>query len=103
MRALALPVLDRIRKQRESAVESYLVARVNEVPNAKALKVRGLRGWPDRLVLVHGRVWFVECKRPKGGKYKPLQRRVGAWLQAQGYLYAVVLTKEEVDVWLLFA
>lgn len=63
-----------------------------------APKLQLLTGWPDRLVLLpHGGMFFVETKRPKGGKFEPLQPQVHAALRKLGFRVYVCKTKEEVD------
>lgn len=100
MRALLQPVRDRVKRTKEVSVEDYLVEQV-QARRGKALKLMRLRGWPDRLVLLPpGRVCFVECKRPKGGRYEPGQERVGAWLTRNGYNWCLLKTRDEVDQWL---
>jgi hypothetical protein len=48
----------------------------------------GWSGVPDRIVLLPGaRVYFVELKRPKGGKYSAMQDKWQEWLQAMGFPY----------------
>lgn len=94
----------------ERSVESYLKQCVERF-GGRALKLQGagLRGWPDRLVLVHGQVWFVELKCPailgraaqnRTPRYQPLQRRRGQWLVERRYNYALLTTRQEVDEWL---
>lgn len=58
----------------------------------------GLRGIPDRLVLIpDGIVLFVELKRPAGGVFEPLQERWHVKLRRMGFTVAVCYTKEQVD------
>jgi hypothetical protein len=52
---------------------------------ALKLNLQGNTGWPDRLVVLsHGRVCFVELKRP-GGKLRPLQEARFAELGRAGH------------------
>jgi hypothetical protein len=92
--------MPRNRGPRESVIESYLKKRIDETPFARIIKLQKVRGWMDRLVLVKGQVWFVECKRPRGGRFEPLQQRYAQWLVHQGYNYVLLNTKEGVDAWL---
>lgn len=58
----------------------------------------GLRGIPDRLVLLPGGVvLFVELKRPKGYKYEPLQLRWHDKLRKLGFTVLVINTKEAIE------
>lgn len=58
------------------------------------------RGVSDRIAcLPDGSTWFVELKRPKGGKLSELQK-LFAWDMARlGQRYACLWTKEGVDKW----
>jgi hypothetical protein len=63
-----------------------------------AVKVRFLTGWPDRMVLLPGgRILWVELKRPKGGKFEPLQPYWLKKLRGLGFGAHVCRTKQEVD------
>lgn len=66
----------------------------------RTVKLR-LRGWPDRMVLLPGAPEFVETKRPKGGRFEPLQLRVHAMLRGLGYTVCVLRTKAEVDEYVI--
>lgn len=56
----------------------------------------GRRGVPDRVVIRHGGVAFVEVKR-KGGRVSPLQIRRIEELTQRGVAVRVVETKGEID------
>lgn len=61
----------------ESALELRCVAKV-EAAGGLALKLRpptGM-GFPDRVIFLRGRCWFVEFKRPKLGRASTQQ---GVW------------------------
>lgn len=48
----------------------------------------GWTGVPDRIVFMPGgRVYFVETKRPKGGKYSAMQDKWRDWLHELGAQY----------------
>lgn len=59
------------------------------------LNVQGRRGWPDRLVLLHGRVLFVELKTP-GGRLNPRQKYVHAKLDSLGFEVLTVTSVSDV-------
>lgn len=81
----------------EDAIERHLIRWVKSV-RGKHIKIRFLRGWPDRLVLLQGgRVVFFELKRPKGGKYEPLQLRVHEALRKMGFRVYVCHTKDAIN------
>lgn len=57
----------------------------------------GWAGVPDRIVLMTGgRVYFVELKRPKGGRLSALQKHWHKVLRELGFLVCVVWTLEDV-------
>lgn len=81
----------------ESTVENYLLKLV-KANKGLTVKLRFLRGWPDRMVLLRGgRVVFFELKRPKGGKYEPLQLRVHQMLRGMGFTVYTCCSKSEVS------
>lgn len=80
----------------EDTVESHLRTVVRSM-GGQCLKVRLIRGFPDRVVLLPGgRVLFAELKRPMGGKFEPLQLRWHAKLRALGFHVVVWHTKASV-------
>ena len=84
----------------EKDIERYLVAEVRK-RGGEAYKFvsPAQRGVADRIVVMPGRVWFVELKRP-GGKLTPLQERFrDRMLQLLQY-HIVLSSKDEVDQWL---
>lgn len=63
----------------------------------------GWSGVPDRIVLLPGaRVYFVETKRPKGGKLSALQRKWHEWLARLGFSYWVIWTEEDLAFFLRY-
>lgn len=85
---------------RESHLEEHLIqcakVRGGEVRKAKWI---GRRGAPDRLVLLPGRHFFVELKRP--GKYAtPQQAREHHRLRAAGF--EVYVFNEMADINIFF-
>jgi len=85
---------------RESQVEKTLREGVTE-GGGKAIKVRFLRGWPDRIVLwPRGVLHFIEMKKPKGSRFEPRQERVHSWLRKMGFKVFVLYTKDQVEQYL---
>ena len=81
----------------EDTVEGHLIKRVKTL-RGKHMKIRFMLGWPDRIVLLPGGVmYFFELKRPKGGKFEPLQLRVHDMLRRLGFRVFVCHTKEAID------
>lgn len=86
---------------RESAIESYLVARVKAL-GGEVRKVQwiGRKGAPDRLVMLPSllldRTIWIELKAP-GEKAKPHQAREHARMRAMGQRVEVIDSFEGVD------
>lgn len=83
---------------RETHVEGHLCRQVVRY-GGLAIKLKPyLRGLPDRAVYwpqgVHD---IIETKRPKGGRWEPLQQRWHAKLRKLGHNVFVLLTKEAVN------
>lgn len=82
---------------RESAIENHLLKCVAQ-RKGFTIKVRFMRGWPDRIVLLPGgSMLFVELKRPVGGKFEPLQERVHGKLRSLGFTVHVWHTKDLIN------
>lgn len=82
---------------REATLEQYLLARVKALGGeCRKLTWIGRRGAPDRLVMLHGRVIFVELKAP-GQQAKPHQIREHARLRRMGQRVEVVDSFDGVD------
>lgn len=84
---------------REASIEEYL-RRTVEVQGGVCIKLSpvGLRGVPDRLIVLPGpRVVFVELKRPKGGVISALQHWWRDRLVRLGCEHEFVKTRAEVD------
>ena len=57
----------------------------------------GWLGVPDRLCLLPGgRIYFVETKRPQGGKYGLMQGKWREWLIQLGFVHLWVINHEDV-------
>ena len=85
----------------EDTVENHLKTVVKSM-GGLCVKVRLIRGFPDRVVLLPGgRVLFAELKRPVGGVFEPLQLRWHVKLRALGFQVKVWHTKASVTCDLL--
>jgi len=83
---------------RESAIEKYLVRKVEERGGeAPKWTSPGNRGVPDRLVILpEGRMVFVETKAP-GKPLEPLQERWARTLRGLGHKVYKIDSVEDVD------
>lgn len=90
-----------ISAMRESEIENYLVWTV-ETLGGKAYKFKSpnQRGVSDRIVCMpNGETWFVELKRPKGGRLAPLQALFRDQVQSLQQKYALLINQQEIDEW----
>lgn len=63
----------------------------------------GWSGVPDRIILLPGaRIYFVETKRPKGGKLSALQLKWAQWLKGLGFPWFVVWNEYELCCFLQY-
>lgn len=87
---------------KESEVENYLVWAV-EVAGGAAWKFKSpsQRGVADRIVCMpNGETWFIELKRPKGGRLSPLQVKFQEKVLSLQQHYALLINQQEIDKWL---
>lgn len=84
--------------KREADLERELCRRVAGVRGV-AVKVAfpGVRGAPDRLLLLPGRAVWVEVKHPVHGRLTPQQRRIHALLKQSGMKVFVLNDKDDID------
>lgn len=81
----------------EETVETYLRKRAEELGFLCYKFISPANdGVPDRLLVGHGKTFFVETKAP-GGKPRKLQARVIARINQHGGLAYVAASKEAVD------
>ncbi len=86
---------------RERDVERYLVQRIRALGGeCRKMTFAGHRGAPDRLVLLPGRLCWVELKQPKGAVALH-QEREHAKLRKFGQQVHVLWTKGDVDNFIL--
>lgn len=86
---------------KESEVENLLVWTVERM-GGRAYKFASpsQRGVSDRIVcLPNGQTWFIELKRPKGGRLSPLQLIFAGEMKRLNQLYACLWTQEQIDAW----
>lgn len=82
---------------KEESIEKFLTDQVADLGGlAVKLNPAGVRGIPDRLVILPGRIIFVELKRPRGGVISKLQHWWADRLRALGHETAFVKTEKEV-------
>lgn len=63
----------------------------------------GWSGVPDRIILMPGaRVYFVEMKRPKGGRLSALQKWWGNTLRGLGFLHWVIWRQQDLETFLQY-
>lgn len=83
---------------KENFVEDYLVALIEGLGGeCLKLEVKGRRGWPDRLCLTQGKMFFVECKRPEGGRLSALQAVRIRRLEELGAPIYVIKNRQQID------
>ena len=80
---------------RESRLESYLRDRCMS-KGILCLKNTGTKGVPDRQLIYHGVVYFVELKTPRG-KLSMSQRSMIAKLRTQSITAHVVIDRNDID------
>jgi hypothetical protein len=86
------------RPVKESAIETELVQRVRAAGGiAEKTRVIGRRGFFDRVVVLPGKVVFVELKRPVGGRLSPHQIQRIAQYKALGADVRVIRRSEDID------
>lgn len=82
----------------EKSIERRLTNKVKRV-NGLCLKLTGYKGIPDRMVLVKGKVVFVELK-DEGKKLRPEQKLWQDRLKGMGFECLMLDSKEKVDEFL---
>lgn len=82
----------------ERDIEKYLRLQVEAV-GGRCLKwvCPQTSGVPDRIVLLKGKVYFVELKRSEDGIWAKLQIIFAKWLSKNSFDYSLVQSKAEVD------
>lgn len=82
----------------EATVERHLVDRIKARGGVCEKTVSpGKRGFFDRVVVVAGRVFFVETKRPSRGRLTPHQKKRHDEFRAAGASVVILASVEEVE------
>lgn len=82
----------------EGKIQSHLMRRVKEVGGfCRKLAWEGRAGAPDLIIIINGRVVFVEVKRP-GGKPKPHQVREHERMEKRGADVRVIDNIHDADL-----
>jgi hypothetical protein len=84
---------------RENSIEAELVDRVLSMGGrCDKVQALGSRGYFDRIVVLPGgAVFFVELKRPRGGRVSPHQKLYHAEYRALGAVVALVRNHADID------
>lgn len=87
---------------RESRVEKYFTKQVQAIGGKSRKWVcPGYRGAPDRIALFPwAKIFFVELKRPKGGRLSTQQKRFHDMLRLMGFEVRVLKNMAEVDLFI---
>ena len=82
----------------ERQLEQYLCKNILHIGGlCIKLEAQGIKGWPDRTILMDGKTYFVEVKKPEGGVVSHQQRYWLKELPKRGYDARIIRTKEEAD------
>lgn len=79
----------------EQSIERHLYRKVKEA-GGLCIKLTGQNGIPDRLVILNGRLLFIELKAP-GGRLSPIQVVTQRRLLRLGQEVLTLWTHEQVD------
>lgn len=84
-------------KELETALEDRCVKRIEQRGGlALKLKIDGVRGFPDRTILMPGKpVWFAEFKRLKSGRVSAQQLQWEYVLQQRGLKVYFIETDQQ--------
>jgi len=85
-------------KPREAPLEKRAVTEITK-RGGKVLKIIavGVRGFPDRMILMPGLVVFIEFKKPTGGVVSPHQEKWARLLAYFGFHFYFVHTDQELN------
>ena len=83
----------------ESEIERYMGGRVKGLGGMFLKFTSSVAGVPDRIVLLDGRVYFVELKAP-GKRPRALQQRIICQMEEAGASVYIISSKASVDSFL---
>lgn len=81
----------------EKSVEKYLKDKVEALGGLCFKFTSGVSGVPDRIVVLDGRCYFIELKRPKGGVVSEKQKYWMEKIKEKGVYAGLLKNKEEID------
>jgi len=86
------------KSSKEHTVEEQLIRRVKALGGrCEKMSMKGRRGFFDRLVVLKGRIVFVELKRPVGGVLSPHQIQLHDAYRALDAEVAIVRNSADID------
>jgi hypothetical protein len=89
------------KSESESEIEKYFIWTVASL-GGKTFKFKSFnhRGLADRIAcLPTGDTWFVEIKRPKGGRLSPLQVLFAKEMEKLNQKYVCLWDKNQINEW----
>lgn len=81
----------------EKDIEKKLKKRIEQIGGECWKFNSGVRGVPDRIIMVRGALYFVELKRPSGGVLSPLQKYRHKRLKELGQKVIVIDNVEKLE------
>jgi hypothetical protein len=90
---MARPILER---DVERAVVAAILERGGVIDKTASLS---RRGYFDRVAVLAGRVFFIELKRPKGGRFSPHQLQLHREYEAAGANVVIIPCYEDLAHW----
>ena len=84
--------------KREAPIEKRASEEITK-RGGKCIKIVavGMRGFPDRMILLPGLIFFAEFKKPKGGKISPHQLKWQKLITYFGFKFLFITSDENLD------
>lgn len=90
-------VRSRVNKTEEAAIEKHLVESIEKIGGlAWKFTSPGIKGVPDRIIMLQEYIFFVEVKAP-GEDMRKLQKWRKMQLEREGFAVLLIDTKSKVD------